>query len=239
MLNNRSPRRGITLTEILIGAVILALCAVPVIAVFMTSKGSIVRTDVRRRYNFYTREILARVDRASLHTLWNYYGPKGFAVNLPGFFVGNSGKFHQELAAYDPNAKKLLTGPPASVNPLGFTEELLNEMAADGMVGKLQFEFFSKKALRIKPPKPPNKIGEPDDKFGLLHMQAGWAKVTLADLKTGEVLHEDCQTIMCPAIVGRPGLKLSSCPALNPAVYDVYSPLLDQHETSLGDPPPW
>jgi hypothetical protein len=63
--------------------------------------------------------------------------------------------------------------------------------------------------------------------------------VTLINRDTQEKEAVETQTIMCPAVVGRPGLKLQSCPALNKDVFDIYAPLLDQYEATLGSPPPF
>jgi hypothetical protein len=41
------------------------------------------------------------------------------------------------------------------------------------------------------------------------------------------------EPIMCPAIVGRPGMNPSSCPADNPMVRRKYGPLLARREAGL------
>lgn len=240
-------RKAVTLVEILLASLILALCAVPVISVFLQSKGTISRTDSRRKYFHYAREIVSRAERASLHVLWNYYGPKGFNVpggpkdpdrpefgNIAPF--GASGRFRDRLAEYDPIAKRLTAGDPnqhgADVNPLGFSQDFLDEMATEGFEGQLSFEFFPRKALGIADTAP-GVIGTPHADIGILHMQAGYCYVRLVDFKTRAVLYEEMNTIMCPAVVGRPGLKLSSCPAVSKGVNLIYAPILKQREADL------
>lgn len=235
-------RRGITLIEVLIAAVILALCAVPVIAIFIQGKQGIVRTDDRRRARFYLNEILARVNRVSLHTLWNYFGPKGYNVNggaNPQIgFSGPTGKFRDRIAEFDASTGQIFPGPPGQVNPLGFTADFLQDLTRAKYDAQITFDFFSKKGLNVTTPDG-GGIGVPDRNIGIMHMQAGFVVVTLVNRDTQEKEAVETQTIMCPAVVGRPGLKLQSCPALNKDVFDVYDPLLAQYEATLGSPPPF
>jgi hypothetical protein len=239
--------KGLTLVEVLTASLILSLIAIPVLTIFLQSKNNIVRTDSRRKYFHYAREIVSRAERASLHVLWNYYGPKGYNVpgglkdpDRPAFGTiaafGASGRFRDRLAEYDPVTKKLTPGNPAlhgsDVNPLGFSEDFLDEMAMEGFEGQLSFEFFPRKALGIADT-PPGVIGKPHADIGILHMQAGYANVRLVDIKNRQVLYEEMNTIMCPAVVGRPGLKLSSCPAISKGVNLIYAPILKLREADL------
>lgn len=67
-------------------------------------------------------------------------------------------------------------------------------------------------------------------------MQAGFADVTLLKLVpngSAKPVTVWRQPIMCPAVVGRPGLKLSSCPAISPKVKEKYGPLLAKREAAL------
>jgi len=238
----RLSQEGLTLTEVMIAAVILAMCVIPVIGIFITGKQNVVRTDDQRRARHYLQAILARADRASLHVLWNYFGPKGYPKSgtLPNvkatgnFALGKSGAFEDRIADYDPSNGKITTGPVQNVNPLGFTEDFLKELAVLGMEGQLHFEFFSRKGLMIHydADDPTDTVGSVNSKIGILHMQAGWMRARLVNLKTKEIMGEEIQNIMCPAIVGRPGLKLSSCPAINPEVHSVYHPILAEYEDS-------
>ena len=227
--------KAFSLVEILIAATILAVCLVPVISIFITGRTQIAHTDTARKYRFFVDEILARIDRTSLHTLWNYFGPKGF--NVAGF--GASGKFRDRLAEYDSSTMTLFAGTPGQVNPLGFSEDFLRQMTREGLEGQIAFEFFTKKGLMIRPGTTPGAPGIVDKRIGIMHMQAGFAKVHLIDLKTHEALTEEVHPVMCPAIVGRPGLKLQSCPAISPNIHAIYDAILEQYEAGLGDPPPW
>jgi prepilin-type N-terminal cleavage/methylation domain-containing protein len=228
----RSGERAFTLTEVLIASVILALVGIPVMGVFITAKQGITRTDVRREARYYIQEILAHLDRQSLHDLWRNFGP--------GEVLGHdvAGRLRHRLAEFDP-----ATGRIAGKNPLGFEEEFLQEMIQEGLDARVFFEFYTRKELEIDPPKYTLGVQDkPSPKYGIYHMQAGWAEVVLLDTRklraargkeSQAVLASWKQPIMCPAIVGRPGLKLSGCPAVNVRVKLEYAPLLERRERSM------
>lgn len=209
-------RRGLSLTEVLVAAVILAAVGIPVFSVFLQSKRSISRTDTRREVRFFIKEIMAHINRHSLHDLWDNFGPAPYS---PAKMLG-------QIALRDA-AGKLLPDPEA--NPLGFTQDFLDDLRREGYDGQVKFEFYTREELRIRPD------DSADPEIGLLHMQAGWAEVSLLDITKEDRPRIAVwkQPIMCPAIVGRPGLKLSSCPAIQKAVKEQYGPLLAQREAAL------
>jgi hypothetical protein len=236
---------GFSLVETCIAVLILASVGVPVLSLFTQSSSAITRTDSRREARYYLQEIVAHSTRQSLHTLWSYFGPRGY--DLPGKITleggellelspsGVSGQMADEIAVLDPE-----TGLPASPadNPLGFTDEFLKSLARDGYQGKVHFEFFTRKELGLAPldrAKPLKK--DKASPYGILHMQAGWLQVQLLDIRADgapKIAAQWKQPLMCPAIVGRGGLKLSSCPAIAPQVRKAFAPIVADAEESRG-----
>jgi prepilin-type N-terminal cleavage/methylation domain-containing protein len=224
-------RRGFSLVEVMIGVTILGVIGIPMIGVFIQSKNSISRTDVKREARYYIGEIMAHVERQSLHKLWDYFGP--------GEVVGfdTAGQLQHKLCEHDEKGR--ITGK----NPLGFTPYFLQEMMADNLEARVYFEFYTRKELGVKPDR--WSIFTKDEVnpiYGLHHMQAGWVQIYLLDrakLKKSPTRPADCvvtswkQPIMCPAIVGRPGLKLSGCPAVSQTVKLLYEPKLNRREARM------
>jgi len=233
MKTARRDGGGFSLTEVLIAAVILSICSIPLIGMFIQSKRGITGADKKREHRFYVKTIFTHLNRTSLHHLWNYYGPAGHDVpftieNNQASDIAQSGRLRGDLAETDPLGR-LVPGPAGKVNPLGFTDEFLQDIRRAGYRGQIEFDFFPRKSLGVTP----------DDNAGpagILHMQAGYARVTLIDLKKERNKEDDAivltqtNVIMCPAIVGRPGLKLSSCPAINNTIKKFYKPILQQVE---------
>ncbi len=224
---SRPGRQGLTLIEVLIAAVILAIAGVAVLAIFSGSAKGIQTTDLRREERFFLNAINAHVNRVSLHTLWDHYGPAG---------VGPERKLGGALALVDGEGKLTAPDDPES-NPLGFTQDFLTDLQGAGLSARIDFDFYTRAELNYDPE------GNPHPELGLLHMQAGYATLYLFARKDGadpgapppDPASERWQAawrqpIMCPAIVGRPGLKLSSCPAVAPPVKCRYGPLLAAKE---------
>ena len=237
-------RGGLTLVEILVAAVILVVVAIPMLSIFQSSRQSIARTDRRREVRHITSEILAHASRQPLHDLWDNYGP--------GEVVGfeTAGKMHHLLA--ETNAE---TGQVNGDNPLGFSQDFLSEVRGLGLEARLYFEFYTRAELGLD--QDPRKKPEDDPEaprtksasgrapslakpaFGILHMQAGYARVDLFDRgllakhkadPEQALVSRWAQPIMCPAVVGRPGLRLASCPAVNAKTKAKYLPLLAMRE---------
>lgn len=211
-----------SLLEVLMAAVILVVACVPMIGVFLGSKDAVQLTDAARDVRYFVNEILAHVERQSLHALWDEFGP----VEV----VPEAGRMHHELAEYDAEGK--LTG----ANPLGFDESFLRDLTRAGFRARVYFEFYTRKELEIQPAQPdPRQPDVASAKYGILHMQAGYVTVQIID-RHRSVINEWQQPIMCPAVVGRPGLKLASCPAVNKTVKAKYQPLLARREAQLQEP---
>jgi hypothetical protein len=208
-----SRRRGLTLLEVLIASILLVIMGVAVMGVFATSGRGIKKTDERRLYRFFVDELLARAQRHSLHHLWDHFGPASGGAPRP---LGGS---LADLGVGEPG------GPPGDGNPLGLTIEFLRELSHYDLDASVRFDFYTREELGV------DQEGKPDPETGILHMQAGWLEVTL--FPAGEPdnpIQVVKQPLMCPAIVGRPGLKLSSCPAVAPATKCKYGPILAAKE---------
>jgi len=212
---NGQARRGVTLIEVLIATIVLAVAAVSVMNIFRGANIGIRKTDEKRELRYYVSEIFNHINRQALHDLWDHFGPKPWASRSLG----------GGLALIDANGQ-LVNPSNLNNNPLGITQAFINEMRNDGLGAKVFFEFYYKEDLRIE------EDDEVSEIVGLQHMQAGIAAVALYDLNDPEErnLIEWRQPVMCPMIVGRPGIQLSSCPALNTAVKCQYGPLLAQRE---------
>lgn len=213
-------RRGFSLIEVLIAAIILAVVGVGVLSIFSTSTRGIQRTDVRRENRFYLNEILAHVNRQSLHKLFFHYaGSDAARAQLNSTLLGN-------LCVYDGSG--IMVNPEDEMsNPLGFTQAFITQLFNEKLRGKIIFEFLTREDLKI------DEDGKASPEVGILHMQAGKARIELwqeYDDRPDELAAVVEQPIMCPAIVGRPGLKLSSCPAINQRVKCAYLPILSAQE---------
>lgn len=211
----RNTRGGVTLVEILIATIVLAVAAVSVMNIFRGANVGIRKTDEQRELRYYLQEIFAHVNRQPLHELWDHFGPKPWASrSLAG-----------AMALLDADGK-LVNPADLDNNPLGFSQAFIDDMRRDGLGAKIWFEFYYRNEELLYEGKDPSPM------VGLLHMQAGLAAVALYDLKDPEernlILFR--QPVMCPMIVGRPGIQLSSCPALNKAVKCQYGPKLAARE---------
>jgi hypothetical protein len=230
---NQRKAFGMSLVEILVGVAILTAVGIPMLNMFTQSRDSLARSDRRRECRYYVREIFSLLDRQSLHDLWQFFGP-GEVVGY-----GVAGKLKHRLLGATGNLQNM----DPEQNPLGCTPEFIQEMNQDHLDARIFFEFYTRKELEVSPALySPQIPDQPSPKYGILHMQAGWAEVYLLDRlkleKNGgneeaAVLAHWKQPMMCPAIVGRPGLKFSSCPAVNEAVRRKYEPLLRRREASL------
>jgi prepilin-type N-terminal cleavage/methylation domain-containing protein len=216
----RILRRGLSLIEVLVAAVILAIVGVGVLQIFSTSTTTIQAADARTAYGFYLQTILRHVQSQSLHPLWDNYGPE--EVGPPRPLLGR-------LALLDDEGNLAAPEDPRA-NPLGLPQSFLDELRRTGLDARLSFSFFTREELGVTSEVDEDGRTRTAVGSGLLHMQAGWVEITLLDLGDEEVLATIRQPIICPQIVGKPGIKLSSCPAVNPRVRCTYQPMLAEVE---------
>lgn len=224
----RRTRSGFSLIEILIAAVVLAIAGVGVLSIFSQSSKSLDKADAKREYRFYLREILAHVNRQSLHKLYFHYYKADGTPNpaLNSTLLGALAVVDGDGNMVDPETEM--------ANPLGFTQGFMKQLHVEKLRGEIEFRFL--KRIDELGYEPGRDIPSADK--GILHMQAGLATVrlyqTFTDPSDGsesdEVVAEIEQPIMCPAIVGRPGLKRSSCPAVAENVRCAYLPILAAEE---------
>jgi len=222
-MSRKASRSGFSLIEVLIAAVILSVAGVAVLSIFSVSSKGIRTTDMRREERFFLSSILTHINRVGLHELWDHYGPEG---------VGPERRLMGALALVDADGGLVAPEDPVA-NPLGFTQDFLDDLRLAGLKARIDFDFYTREELNY------SEDGTPHPEIGILHMQSGYATVYLfpveddADFGTpppdpeqGGALAAWRQPIMCPAIVGRPGLKLSACPAIAPRIKCTYGPLL-------------
>lgn len=232
-------REAFSLSEILIATVLLVLAAVPVMAIFSGSKQSIDRADERREKRYFLNELVAKAQRHSLQTLWDAFGP---------YFVGAAqcGYMRDRVAEVDSNGK-LITGGGGGggpqPNPLGLTQDFLDDMRYAGYEARMRFEFYPRDLLGVKSaganpdqynPKGKDIVGP----FGLLHMQAGYLLLSIRSLKDHDDKLDWRIPMMCPAIVGRPGLKMEGCPALDTDKRVAYGQRILSREAEWSNQPP-
>ncbi|MBI3893075.1 MAG: hypothetical protein HY303_16275 [Candidatus Wallbacteria bacterium] len=195
---SRSLRAGQTLFDVLIGAVVLVLVAVPVALLLTSSSRSIRSTDMGRETRQLMDAIMRRIESTDLTMLWDGYGVE---PDSPGRLTG-------QLAEFVPG------GVPGR-NPLCLDRELLQRIAELGLECSLEFRFMTNKELGIDP------VNRLKSRSGLLHLQAGVARLLVqGKLENRPFREEFVKPIYCPMILGRPGLLLSQCPAVNPALRD-------------------
>ena len=251
----RFEKRGLTLTEVLIATVIMVLVSIPVIGLFMSSKQSITRTDTRREKRHFLGEILGRAQKHSLHVLWRYFGP-GFVGGLEN----ECGWIRDGIAITDTNGKLLprpnivkLQKSQMDPNPLGFTQDFMDDMRVAKYEARIRFEFYRRDRLGVTPPAytPGEKVRQlAVGPIGVHHLQAGVIAIGVrsTDPKEDQTPEVWVVPMMCPAIVGRPGLKMEGCPALQDKYtdfdgstydfHDRYSALLAKREAMSEDADP-
>ena len=216
-----SRRRGVTLLEVLIAAVLLAMSGVAVMNIFMGANRGIRKTDERREIRHHLVKIFAHANRQAIHKLFDNFGlPTAGAARPNGGY----------LARYDETtgALQIRPGMKDVDNPLGITQAFLDELRRDGLSARLRFDFFPRRELMEGGP----NSTVLDTNIGLEYMQAGRLQVEIVSWENPEeaALMSWVQPVMCPMIVGRPGIALKSCPALDPAIQCSYAPALAGYE---------
>lgn len=202
-------RRGVTLLEVLIAAVLLAMSGVAVMNIFMGANRGIKKTDERREIRHHLVKVFAHANRQAIHKLFDNFGRSAAGASRP-----NGGY----LARYDADGTlQIRPGFKEEDNPLGITQTFLDELRRDGLSARLTFDFFPRREL-MEGGNPNNTTI--DTNIGIEYMQAGRLQVEIVSWDHPEeaALLSWVQPVMCPMIVGRPGIALKSCPALDPSV---------------------
>ena len=184
---------GFTLLEVLIAAVLLTLIAIPIFSLLWTSKHGIDRTDRNREIRFLTDMVMNCAENADFVELWKNFGGDFDGLGCP---VGPS----QIRSGLGENRN----------NPLRIDVWVFERLKANKWPPKLQFRLLTKKELKHDPKNPMTGSG-------VLHLQAG---VIVLQIKGDFVNEEIRKVVYCPMILGRPGLDLNQCPAVNPAIRD-------------------
>lgn len=228
--------KGFSLSEILIATVLLVLAAIPVMAIFSGSKQTLARADERREKRYFLNELVARAQRHSLQTLWDAFGPH---------FSGgaNCGYMRDRVVEVDGNNQILAGGGAKSPNPLGLTQAFVDDMKFQGYEARMRFEFYPRDLLGVKAAGANPDQFKPNGKdvpgpYGLLHMQAGFLLLSIREIANKEDVTTWRVPMMCPAIVGRPGLKMEGCPALDTDKRREYGNRILSREAEWNNQPP-
>lgn len=190
-------RRGFSLIEVLIAGVVLAIVCVPVGVLLSQSTRGVQSTDRAREARYLLARVLEKVEAADFVTLWDNFGaglqpPSG----LPR--VPESGTALRDTVF------------AAGKDPLYLGSELQEALAQGGWTATLAFRFLTKPEVE--------QTDRVKSASGILHLQAGVVRLKIA----GNGLEQKIQEILyCPMILGRPGLMLKQCPAVNPQLRDL------------------
>jgi prepilin-type N-terminal cleavage/methylation domain-containing protein len=96
-------------------------------------------------------------------------------------------------------------------NPLMLDRTWIDRLAELGLGAELEFRFMTRSELGMDPTNPLKSTS------GLLHLQAGTVALRVSGPGYDETLRK---SVYCPMILGRPGLLLNQCPAVNKALRD-------------------
>lgn len=201
-----SRRSGITLLEVAVTAFLLAMMAVPIWGLLQTSSRGIRRVDERKEARYLVQEVMNRVESADFIVLYRYFG-------------------------IEPNSsQRIQVGLTAgSENPLQVPQHVLDSLKQRGWQVALTFRFMTKEEVGWKGIQSAATAGSADPEAskgsaelfaatssGIQHLQGGFLDLQVSGpgLRTQQIR----RPIYCPLILGRPGLMVSQCPALNPAV---------------------
>lgn len=186
----RSPRRRRAFT----------LLEILVAAVIFT----LASTPLVLLFNSTTRQVKGLDKRAEIRALTGQILERIEAMD----FVSLHDSFGVE-----PEAPGRLVGQLAdgARNPLMIDRGSLDRLAELGMSGALEFRFMTRDELGMDPANPLKSSS------GLLHLQAGVIELRIHGDGYDETLRK---SVYCPMILGRPGLMLNQCPAVNKALRD-------------------
>ena len=199
-MNHR--RRGFSLLEVCVSAFLLALVSVPIWGLLNSSSTSIKKVDARKQARILMREVMNRVESSDFLVLYDAFGiePDSPSRIREGLVAGGR-------------------------NPLKIPAHVLEELEAKGWTVKITFRFMTKDEVQVRgggssDPSDPERRNSfsafEATETGILHLQGGFLTMEVSgpELRTQRIR----RPVYCPLILGRPGLMISQCPALNAAI---------------------
>lgn len=187
-------RSAASLVEMMIASVILLIVVVPVGLMMSGSSNVVQRVDLQREVRTIIDHLIERAEAQDFGVLYDNFGVRPDAA----------GRIGQGLTR-------------GNANPLEVEGGILKRMEAAQLQCSLTFRFFSKSEVRVQPG---NNLRT---ESGLLWLQGGvltlkvWGGATSGRLLARYEVDETIErTVYCPLILGRPGLLLNQCPAVDP-----------------------
>lgn len=190
-------RDGVSLLEVLIAAAILSIVVVAISSLLSSSQAGIERADESRDSRSIADLIMGYAENADFVLLFKTFGSP--FPECPSCLKGGD----------NDGSRSLLRG---GQNVLGVDDFVLDHLARNRWTVDLKFRFLTRDELGYR------KADDIKPESGVLRFQAG--VVWLRLLEGERVIQDVKKTVYCPMIVGRPGLALRQCPAVNPAVRD-------------------
>jgi hypothetical protein len=194
-------RRGFTLLEVCVSAFLLALVSVPIWGLLNSSSTAIHKVDDRKQARVLMREIMNRIESSDFLVLYDSFGVE----------PDSPSRIREGLTA-------------GGRNPLKIPDHVLEALEAKQWTVKVEFRFMTRGEVQVR-----GGSADPDDPerrnsfsvfeatdTGILHLQGGYLKMEVSgpELRTQRIR----RPVYCPLILGRPGLMISQCPALNAAI---------------------
>lgn len=206
MSTPRRSRAGVTLLEVAVTAFLLAMISVPVWGLMRASSTGVRRVDERKAARYLIQEVMNRIESSDFIVLYRYFGIE------------------------PDSADRIRTGlTRGAENPLTIPEHVLESLRQREWTVGLTFRFMTKEEVGWKGISSAETAGTADPEAargsaelfaatstGIQHLQGGFLTLEISGpgLRTQRIR----RPIYCPLILGRPGLMVSQCPALNPAV---------------------
>lgn len=196
-------RNATSLVEMMIASVILMIVVVPVGLMMSGSSNVVQRVDLQREVRTIIEHVIERAEAQDFGVLYDNFGVRPDAAGriASGFTKGNA-------------------------NPLEVESEILKRLEELQLQSSLSFRFFSKGDVQVQAG---NNLRT---QSGLLWLQGGvltlkvWGGATSNRLIARYEVDETIErTVYCPLILGRPGLMLNQCPAVDPVKKAKYESL--------------
>jgi len=189
--------RGFSLLEVLIAAAILSVVIVTIFSLIWSSKSGITRADESRESRMIADLLMAHAENADFVPLFKNFGTS--FPECPPCLKGSD----------NDGSMGVMRG---GKNVLNVDEWVLGRLEARGWDVDLRFRFLTRGELGYK------TADDLKPGSGVLRFQAGVVWLRLYDGR--KVMQEVKKCIYCPMILGRPGLDLKQCPAVNPQMRD-------------------